>query len=59
MVFAEAFTDLLRDPNHWGFEIIAAVVEFVIVGLILTPLIKRWIRTHDKVHHNHECEDDK
>lgn len=51
MVLAESFVDLLQDPHHWGFEIVAAIAEFVVVGLIATPLIKRWVRNHDKVHH--------
>lgn len=57
-MLAETFIDLLGDWHHWGFEIIAAVVEFVIVGLIATPLVRRWIRNHDAKAHGHKhCDD--
>lgn len=57
-MLAESFVDLLRDPHHWGFEIIAAVAEFVVVGLIATPLVRRWVRNHDAKRHAHQhCED--
>ena len=55
MILAESFIDLIKDPHHWGFEILAAVAEFVLVGLLLTPLVKRWIRNHDKKVHSHSC----
>lgn len=55
-IFAETFVDLIKDGNHWLFEGVAAVVEFVIVGIIITPLAKRWVRNHDLKEHDHECE---
>jgi hypothetical protein len=50
-MLAETFTYLLSDPHHWGFETIAAVVEFGIMAVGA----RIWVKLHDKKHHNHEC----
>lgn len=57
-MLADTMVDLLKDWHHWGFEIVAAVAEFVVVGLIGAPLFKRWLAAHDAKKHGHvHCED--
>lgn len=50
-MIAETFTELIKDPNHWAFELVTSVVEFVIVGVIATPIVRWFIRNHDRTHH--------
>ena len=57
MILAESMVDLLTDWHHWGFEIVAALAEFVVIGLIGTPLFRRWLKHHDKKHAHQHCED--
>lgn len=52
-MLAETMVDLLKDWHHWGFEIVAAVAEFIVVGLIGAPLFKRWLASHDAKKHGH------
>lgn len=44
----ESFFTLLRDPNHWLFEL---TVEAVTAAIMMLP-IKKLIRKHDKQHHD-------
>ena len=46
-MLAETFVELIKDPNHWGFEIVAGLAEFLFVGI----LVRFWVRYHDRVHH--------
>lgn len=53
MFVAETMTDLLKDWHHWGFETVAAVVEFGVMALGA----RVWVKYHDRKHHpKKECE---
>lgn len=39
----ESFMDLLRDPNHWGFELFLMLLFDVLIGALAWPAIKRHI----------------
>jgi hypothetical protein len=51
----ETFWTLLRDPAHWGFELLVGFIEMlvfdVLVGLLLWPTIRK--------HWNHHLERDR
>lgn len=49
-VLTEYF-EVITDPAHIGAELTFIFLETVVIGLILTPLIKRWVKRHDKKYH--------
>lgn len=55
-MIAETFVELLKDPNHWYFEILLMIIFDVVIGMLLWPLAKKWLREHDKTHHAEECD---
>jgi len=46
----ETFLTLLRDPNHWAFELLVTLVENiftgVVIGMVVWPFIKRHWNHH-------------
>jgi len=52
----ETFWTLLHDPAHWEFEIFLMVVFDGLLGALLFPWVKRWIkRTREEaVRREHE-----
>lgn len=42
-----AFWELVRDPNHWGFELLVTLLVDGIFGALIWPRIRRW-RAHHK-----------
>jgi len=59
MIFAEeTFWDLMRSGPHWAFELFLMVLFDGLIGAILYPLFKRWLKAHDERKHAHEhCND--
>lgn len=55
-VAAETYTQLMSDPAHLGFEMTLTIIQDVLIGLVLWPLIKRVIRRHDRKTHKIEEE---
>lgn len=55
MLLAETFTELVKDPNHWYFEIMLMVIFDILIGAIAWPFIKSAIRRHDERKHPHKC----
>lgn len=58
----EMWYDLLRDYNHWIFETVHDILQFIVIGVILLPLLKRgfnkWLQARDaKMHPHQHCED--
>ena len=51
-MIAETFFQLLRDPAHWGMELVVELVTGVFIGAWVWPWAqRRWHRRHDaKVH---------
>lgn len=47
MILLESFSYLLRDPGHWGFELLVGGIEMLLfdlmIGAILWPRIKAHI----------------
>ena len=41
MLMAETYLDLMTDPAHLMFEMTLTVVQDVVIGAILWPIIKR------------------
>lgn len=50
----ETFGTLLRDPNHWAFELLGMALFDGLIGAILWPLIKRHF--HQDLHKVEEHE---
>ena len=42
----ETFWSLLRDPAHWGVELVQTIVFDGIVGGLLWPLVRKHWRHH-------------
>lgn len=42
----ETFWTLLRDPAHWQFEVFLILVFDVLIGLLIWPQIKKFIKHH-------------
>jgi membrane protein implicated in regulation of membrane protease activity len=61
MVLAEQVEDfwfLLHNLAHWEFELFLMFIFDVVLGLLLIPFVKRWLKKHDERKHAHEhCED--
>ena len=45
----QEFIHLLKDPAHWAFEILLIIIFDGIIGLLLWPHIKQFIK-HIKEH---------
>jgi hypothetical protein len=43
----ETLWDLLRDPNHWIFEIILMILFDFVIGVLLWPRVRRAFRHHE------------
>jgi hypothetical protein len=57
-MLAETYLELLKDPNHLLYEItLIILIDGLILGLAY-PFIKNKIKQHDKVHHDHICEEE-
>jgi predicted Na+-dependent transporter len=50
------YVELVTDPAHILLELTLIVVVDLIIGALLWPLFKKWVKRHDKEHHDHECE---
>lgn len=48
----DTYLELLTDPAHWAFEVTGEATSTVVVALVLTPLIKRWVKRHDRTEHS-------
>lgn len=50
----ETFWTLLKDPAHWQFELFLIFLFDVVVGVIIWPYIKKFMKHHksddDKLH---------
>lgn len=55
MFVAETFVELVKDPNHWLFEIMLMVLFDGLVGALAWPYVKQAVRKHDERKHAHEC----
>lgn len=51
MILAETAIELLKDYNHWIFEIVSSMTENIVLGLIALPLFRRWLKAHDAKKH--------
>lgn len=52
------YISILTDPAHWMFEL---TVQLLVDGLLLGVgwrLGMRWVKRHDRRHHNHESAED-
>lgn len=58
LVVAETLNELLHNGAHWQFEGIGMFIDNVLIGLLLIPLGRKWLKKHDERKHAHEhCED--
>lgn len=57
-MIAETYWELIRNLDHWAFEITLILIFDVILAGILYPLFRKWLVAHDIRHHGHSCEDD-
>lgn len=55
-MIAETFLELITDANHWGFEIVATLIQDVIILGLAWPFLKRAIARHDLKKHKNECD---
>ena len=44
----ETFWTLVKDVSHWEFELFLMFIFDGVIGLILFPCFKKWIRHHKK-----------
>lgn len=57
-MIAETFVELVKDPNHWLFEIMLMVIFDGLLMAGAVPLFRRWLKNHDEKKHAHEhCDD--
>lgn len=49
-IFTE-YLHVISDPAHILAELTFILAESIVIGAILTPLIKRWVRRHDEKEH--------
>jgi hypothetical protein len=42
----ETFFSLLRDAAHWEFELFLILLFDVIIGILLMPLLKKYVHKH-------------
>jgi hypothetical protein len=55
---AETLNELIHNTAHWQFEGIGMFIDNVLIGLLLIPLSRRWLKKRDarKSAHKH-CDD--
>lgn len=53
-MIAETYWELMKDPSHWLFELTLLALFDGLIGALAWPLVKRWIKTHDRIHHGKE-----
>lgn len=54
----EDFWFLLHNLAHWEFELFLMFIFDVVLGLLLIPFGRRWLKKHDEKKHAHEhCDD--
>ena len=54
----ETLNELLHNGAHWQFEGIGMFIDNVLIGLLLIPLGRKWLKKHDERKHAHEhCDD--
>lgn len=53
----DSYLDLITDPAHLMLEATLILVIDVLIGLLLWPAVKRWVRRHDRIHHGHVCDE--
>lgn len=52
--FFTRYLELLSDPAHWAFEItLMLLIDGLLLALIARPLMKRWVKRHDREVHGH------
>jgi len=44
----ETFWTLLGDIAHWEFELFLIFLFDVVIGLLIWPQIKKWLRHHEE-----------
>lgn len=58
MIATETWIDLLKDWNHWLFELISGSIQAGVIALIFRPVFRQALRLHDERKHKHvHCED--
>jgi hypothetical protein len=46
VIILEAFTTLLRDPNHWYFELLVGGIEEIVFGIVIGAVVWPKIKQH-------------
>lgn len=54
MILAETYMELMTDKAHLMFEITLTVIQDVVIGIVLWPMAKKWIKKHDEKKHAHK-----
>lgn len=58
VIIAETLNELLHNWAHWQFEAIGMFIDNVLIGLLLIPFGRSWLKKHDARKHAHEhCDD--
>lgn len=58
MLLAETYLELMTDRSHLLFEVTLTFIQDVVIGLIIWPFAKKWLKAHDEKKHAHRhCED--
>lgn len=51
---AEGVWGILTDPSHLLAELVFVLIVDVLIGMVLWPLAKRWVKRHDEQEHTIE-----
>jgi len=54
----ESTVEVVTDPPHIASEVVMESASYLIFGLMVTPLIRWWVKRHDREHHGHDCDTD-
>lgn len=58
MILSETYWELMRNVDHWLFELTLIFIFDVMIGMLAYPLFRKWLAAHDRRHHRpHNCED--
>lgn len=50
-MLGETYWELMSNIDHWLFELTLLALFDGLIGALAWPLVKRWIKTHDRIHH--------
>lgn len=56
-MLGETYWELMRNIDHWLFELTLIFLFDVVIGMLAYPLFRKWLAAHDRRHHTASCGD--